>query len=78
MKKMTKEKAEQIYKQVALKNNTTVQEVKKEIKLAMLAARNNPDPEVQKKWAAIPHDDEDITPEELLIFLSGELLGGNR
>jgi len=33
-KKMTKEKAEQIYKQIALKNGVTVDEVKTQIKLA--------------------------------------------
>lgn len=70
MKKITKEKAERIYQQVARKNNTTVEDVKKEIKRAMVIGMCNQDPEVQRKWREIPRDHDVLTPEELLIFLS--------
>lgn len=70
MKKMTKERAEKIYQQVAIENNTTIEKVKKEIKLAMLAGMCNQDTAVQKRWNEIPHDGEVPTPEELLIYLS--------
>lgn len=72
-KKMTKEEAEQIYKSVALKNNTTVDEVKRQIKFAMMIGMCNQSPEVQKRWNEIPHDGDILTPEELLIYLSSEL-----
>lgn len=70
MKKMTKQRAEKIYQQVALQNHTTVEKVKKEIKLAMLVGMCNQNPAVQKKWHEIPHDGEVPTPDELLIYLS--------
>ena len=70
MKNMTKQRAEKIYQQVALQNHTTVEQVKKEIKLAMLVGMCNQDPAVQKRWNEIPHDGEVPTPEELLIYLS--------
>lgn len=73
MKGMTREQAEKIYAQIARKHGTTVDEVKKEIKLAMLVGMCNQDPAVQKKWNSIPHDGDVPTPEELLIFLTSQL-----
>lgn len=70
MKKITKQRAEKIYKQIALQNHTTVEKVRKEIKLAMLVGMCNQDPAVQKMWNEIPHDGKVPTPEELLIYLS--------
>lgn len=73
MNGMTKEQAEGIYAQIARQHGITVDEVKKEIKLAMLAGMCNQDPAVQNKWNAIPHDGDVPTPEELLIFLTGQI-----
>ena len=50
MKRMTKEEAERILQQVAIKNHTTLDEVKREIKLAMVAGMCNQSPKVQKRW----------------------------
>ena len=47
--------AEAALREVARKNHTTVEEVRKEIRLAMIAAMCNPDPAIQKRWNAIPH-----------------------
>lgn len=41
--------AEAALREVARKNHTTVEEVRKEIRLAMIAAMCNPDPAIQKK-----------------------------
>jgi len=73
MKKMSKERAEQIYRQIAIQHGTSVESVKKEIKMAMLIGMVNQDPEVQKKWDAIPHDGDVPTPEELLIYLTSQI-----
>lgn len=70
MKKLTKQDAEKIYQQVAIQNHTTVDKVKKEIKLAMLVGMCNKDPAVQKRWNEVSHGGEVPTPEELLIYLS--------
>lgn len=78
MKEITKERAEQIYQRVAVQHHTSVDNVKKEIKLAMIAGMCSQDPEIQKEWNEIPHDGEVPTPEELLIFLSGKVKNGLR
>ncbi len=41
--------AEAALREVARKNHTTVEEVRKEIRLAMIAAMCNPDPAIQKR-----------------------------
>lgn len=73
MRKLTKEKANKILVEVAKKHHTTVEEVKREIRLAMVVGMCNQSPEVQKKWAEIPHNGDTLTPEELLIYLSGQV-----
>lgn len=72
MKRMTKEEAERILQQVAMKNHTTLDEVKREIKMAMVAGMCNQSSEVQKRWAEIPHD-ELLSAEEFLIYMSGQV-----
>ena len=66
MKKRNRISAEQALQEVALRNRTTVEEVRKEIKLAMLAGLCNTDPAVQAKWREIPSAGEIPTPEELI------------
>ena len=62
--------AEQALQAVAQQNGTTVDEVKKEIALAILAGMSNPDPAVQARWKNIPHVGDVPTPEEMITFIS--------
>lgn len=39
----------------------------------MVVGMCNQSPEVQAKWAEIPHDGDVPTPEELLIYLTTQL-----
>lgn len=78
MKQMTKEKAEEIYRRVALQNQATVDEIKKQIKLAMIVGMCNQDPAIQRRWSEIPHDGEVLSPEELLIYLDCEMRNSKR
>lgn len=68
--KRTRISAEQALQEVALRHNTTVEEVRKEIKLAMLAGLCNTDPAVQAKWKEIPCAGEVPTPEELITYIA--------
>ena len=68
--------ADQALQEVALQNHTTVEEVRKEIKLAMLAGLCNPDPSVQKRWKEIPCAGEVPTPEELITYIAGRITEG--
>ena len=54
---------------VADLNNISLEEVRKEIQISIQTAMSNPDPEIQKKWAAISSGHSEPTPEELIGFL---------
>ena len=73
MKQMTI-RAEAALLEVARRHHTTVEEVRKEIRLAMIVAMCNPDPAVQKRWREIPHTGDTITPEDLITYIAKQFL----
>ena len=58
--------AEAALREVARKNHTTVEEVRKEIRLAMIAAMGKPDPD------AIPHAGDTLTPEDFITYVASQ------
>lgn len=62
--------AEAALREVARRNHISVDEVRKEIKLAMLAAMCSSDPAIQKKWKDIPYEGDTITPEDLIRYIA--------
>lgn len=74
MKKAIKD-AEHALREVARQNNATLKEVKKEIRLAMLAGLCNSDPAVQARWKDIPCAGEIPTPEELIAYIATMICG---
>ena len=64
--------AEAALREVARKNHTTVEEVRKEIRLAMIAAMCNPDPAIQKRWNAMPHAGDTLTPEDFITYVASQ------
>ena len=60
--------AEAALREVARKNHTTVEEVRKEIRLAMC----NPDPAIQKRWNAITHAGDILTPEDFITYVASQ------
>lgn len=58
-------------REVAAANNTTVEEVRKEIMKAMEVGMNDPDSAVQALWAQIPCRGNTPTPEEFIAFIVG-------
>lgn len=64
--------AEAALREVARKNHTTVEEVRKEIRLAMIAAMCNPDPAIQKRWNAIPRAGDTLTPEDFITYVANQ------
>ena len=63
----------EILRQVAIENNTTPEEVYSEMQIALDAAFQNPDPNVQKEWGKIPLSGNRPTPEEVIPFLAALL-----
>lgn len=62
--------AEAALREVARRNRISVEDVRKEIKLAMLAAMCSPDPAIQNKWQSIPCKGDTITPEDLIRYIA--------
>lgn len=66
---MTKEVRE-LLEQVAKKNHATIEEVYKEMQIAIDAGFDNPDPEVQKMWKQIPFKGDRPTPEDVIPYVA--------
>ena len=60
----------EIIKQVAMAHNTTPEEVYVEMQIALDAAFQSKDPNVQKEWAKVPLNGNHPTPEDVIPFLA--------
>lgn len=76
--KRTRISAEDALQEVANRNSTTVEEVRKEIKLAMLAGLCNTDPAVQARWKEIPCAGDVPTPEELITHIAQRIYSNKK
>jgi len=66
--------ADAALREVARKNHITVDEVRKEIQLAMIAAMCDPDPAIQRVWREIPCAGAALTPEDLITYIAKQCL----
>lgn len=66
--------AEAALRKVARKNHTTLEEVRKEIRLAMIAAMCDPAPAIQRVWREIPHAGDLLTPEDFITYIAKQCL----
>lgn len=64
---------QEILKKIAKDNNSTPEEVYREMQIAIDAAFDNPDPQVRKNWEQIHYTGDRPTPEDV-IFGIGMLL----
>ena len=71
---MKKEKLNSILAHIAAQNNTTIQEVRREMELAMRAGQSSTDPAVQALWRSIPRKGSQLALEELIEYLSKKAL----
>ncbi len=58
----------EIIERIAVKNHTTPEEVRRQMKLAMLCGMVNQNHEIQKKWSEIPREGSVPTPEEFILW----------
>lgn len=68
MDKRKIESARCALKQIAAKNNTTVEEVRTQIKIAMINGLVSDDPKQKAYWQSIPCEGEVPTPEEFIAY----------
>lgn len=59
---------------VAAKEGISVEEVRREVQLAIDEAMKNPDPKIQAEWRKIPKKGKKPTPEEVVEFFSKSLI----
>lgn len=57
-----------IIKRIARENNIPEERVRADMKEAMNAGRNNPNPEVQARWASFDFAGEEPTVEEFILW----------
>ena len=62
-----------IIRQIARDNHVTEEEVRRDMKEAMDAGRNNPDPAVQAKWARFEYVGDEPTLEEFILWMVGQI-----
>lgn len=55
-------------KQIARRENSDVETVRKHIQIAIISGMTNPDPAVREAWAKIPRKGEYPTPEEVIAY----------
>lgn len=62
--------AENALIQLSIREGKTVEEIKKEIKKAMLIGLCSQDTKIQAHWNSIPCEGELPTPEELIVYMA--------
>ena len=55
-----------IFEKIAAAHHVTVEEVRREIELAMQSGLESPDPEVQKNWETVKKSGQKPTPDEFI------------
>ena len=64
-----------IYEKIAEKYNTTPEEVRREMQIAIDTGFDNPDPAVQEEWKKMTLKGERPTPEEVINYAVKKLKG---
>lgn len=59
-----------IIKMIAQKHQTTPTHIRQEMEAALQEAKSSTDPVVKARWAAIPHDGDEVTLEELIEYFA--------
>ena len=70
---MNRRKLKKVYTQIAAEHGVSVEEVAREIEIALKLARNNPDPKVQAHWAAISCKGEAPSAMDVIAHLANEV-----
>ena len=70
---MSKSRGAQAIEDLAAQNGVSVEEIRREIEIAIDAAIANPDPEAQKQWEQILKDGRKPTPEEFIEYMADKI-----
>jgi len=67
---MNKKKINRSLKKIADKYGVSVDEVRRDIKIAASMAKENPDEKIQAFWDSIPSEGDTPTPEEVIAHVA--------
>lgn len=73
MDKKSLKVAENSIKKIAEKEGVTVEQVRTQMKIAMLNGLCSDDPKIKAYWQSIPREGEVPTPEEFIAFTAGSV-----
>ncbi len=65
--------AEKAIQKIAIREQRSIADVKKEMRMAMFVGLCSQDPAVQAYWKNIPCEGDVPTPEEFIIFVSNKI-----
>lgn len=65
--------AAKIIRQIALVHHVTEEEVRRDIEAAICAARANPDPQIQARWAMLCGSRKKLSAEEFILWVAQQL-----
>jgi len=68
---MNSKKIKRSLKKLAERDGVSVEEVRRQIELAITSAQDNPDPKIQAFWNSIPRKGDKLTPEEVIAHIAG-------
>ena len=58
---------------IAMKHHTTVEDVRREMEIALQNGLSNPDPAIRAQWAKIPSKGSIPTLEEFVSYLASQI-----
>lgn len=73
MKKREIEIAERAIARIALEHHTSVEEVRLQIKIAMLNGLVSDDPKIKAFWDSVPKEGDIPTPEEVIAYIANNI-----
>lgn len=66
--------AKKVLLKIAQREGKNVEQIRRDIKAAMLVGMLDPDPKVQAYWNKIPRKGDYPTPEEVIAYVAGEII----
>lgn len=73
MDKRKIDSAKRAIEQIAIKNHTSVDEVRLQMKIAMINGLVSEDPKTKAYWQSIPCEGDIPTPEELIAYVADDV-----
>ena len=71
---MDRQRLTEVLQQIADNKDCEVEDVRREMQLAIDAAQKDTDPKIRALWESFPHEGDKVTPEDVVAFMYGVLM----